>query len=106
MEEAEQQSKVHTQKALEQLREHLQKNPEVLNKTVHKLRDNGKKEEVDLLNSFADGSYAGYPKYIDDDDNSNHEWNWTSKLVRFLSGLTFLVALLGVAAFVWTYLQL
>jgi hypothetical protein len=53
--------KYHTQKALDNLRDHLKKNSDEQKRTTGLLYDDGKLKEAELLERFVDGSYEGRP---------------------------------------------
>ena len=67
-EEVKQLSRTHTQRALEELGAHLSKNPEQLNLHMDRLREDGKKEEAQLLQRFAHGQYGGVPYTVRADE--------------------------------------
>ena len=69
MEEAEALSKKHTQRALQQLREHLSEHPAQAELLMDRLREDGKKEQVGLLDRFVKGRSPGVPYTVQSDDD-------------------------------------
>lgn len=65
MEEVEELSRKHTQKALDGLQNYLAANPKELDNIADKLWEDGKKDQSRLIRRFADNTYPGRPYTID-----------------------------------------
>eukprot|EP00981_Chlorochromonas_danica_P009990 scaffold2917_cov170-Ochromonas_danica.AAC.4 len=87
-----------TQQALEQLRQHLQKNPQELQRVTDKLISSGDRRlEATLVQRFAEGSYSGVPRDFEEDESSKG-WSRWRKWLWIVGSLVVVVA--SMAAFV------
>ena len=92
MEEAAELSRRTTQKALDDLQQHLAQDPLLLNEMADKLFEGGRRDQSYLLRRFARNAYPGRPYTQNEDDKDAGASKWLSGNL----GYALIVALFGV----------